>query len=318
MADPADEYDHARDDAWSEALSESDHHPGLAADHSVERMREHAHTLEDLRRVNCQRTRASEREQEIFEVRKVELEQSAEKVQRFEGREILQADCHDASQRVRERRQREREMEREEREREKKGVRMLEEAIREGERAAEEDEDWIERQSDLIGEKYARSMYSGDSKDDEVERLPKPRRFPIGVHPEARDYYGIEQEGEIWKDDGDKEMQEEELLPTPLEVWERRDDMASDATGLGFTLDEGDTLTHKGIYVYVCMCMGFKYMYTCVCVHWSTYMYTCVHNVCMCMGFKYMYTCVRVHWSTYMYTCVHIHIHINATHHVHT
>ena len=165
---------------------------GLAADHSVKRMRGHTHTLENFRRINGQQLRASDREQENFEAREVELARSTEKVQGFEGNEILQADSswHDASQRGRERRQRECKMEREKREREKEGVRMLEEAIREGERAAEEDEDWIEGQSDLIGEAYARSMYSRDSKDDEVQRLPEPRSFPIGVDAEARDYYG--------------------------------------------------------------------------------------------------------------------------------
>jgi hypothetical protein len=224
----------------------------------MERMSEHAHTLENPRRINGQQIRTREREKENFEARvEVELERGAEKVQRFEGSQSLQADWHDASHRERERRQRECKMEREEREREKEGVRMLEEAIQEGERAAEEDEDWIEGQSDLIGEAYARSMCSGDSKDDEVERLPEPRCFPIGVHPEARDYYGIEQEGEIWKDDGDKEMP----APQPYgwagcarEVWERRDDMALDATEVGFTLDEGDTLTKKGMCVCVCVC----------------------------------------------------------------
>ena len=54
-------------------LSESD---ALAADHSVERMSEHAHILETP--VNGQQIRASEREMENFEARvEVELERSA-------------------------------------------------------------------------------------------------------------------------------------------------------------------------------------------------------------------------------------------------
>jgi len=243
-------------------------------------MSEHAHILETP--VNGQQIRASEREMENFEARvEVELERSAEKVQRFEGSEILQADWHDASQRVRERRQRECKMERKEREREKEGVRMLEEAIREGERAAEEDEEWIEGQSDLIGEAYARSMCSGDSKNDEVERLPEPRCFPIGVHPEACGYYGIEQEGEIWKDAF-------ALASTPQpygwakcapEVWERRDDMALDATEAGFTLDEGDTLTQKGICVFVCVCSSSTrmHMYVYEGVRTCTYAYIYIY-----------------------------------------
>jgi len=155
-----------------------------------------------------------------------------------------------ASQRERERenKRREHEMELEEREREKERVRMLEEAIREGERA-EEDEGWSEGQAGLVREADVRNFHGEDGEESEEEKLPEPGSFLPGLRSESFDYSpwpGVE----AYRDDEDKNVEEEEFLPTPRQYfgaknthasWERGDE----ATGVGYTNQGEQSTSHS-------------------------------------------------------------------------